>query len=171
HPEHHELVVAVVDDLVLDVVAQEAGGAGHQRVLGALDEDPALPPEADLELDLIAVRVLAHAAAGRNGLVAHREPVKARPVRGERGIGVTVRRNRLPERRPGAGLHHDGVSADALRCGHRSLLVENRRLGAPVYRAAAGEESAAAAPRIAGTERARPCKLCGTWRPCLPTCT
>src|SRR5712664_2643013 len=32
-PHHHEVLVAVVDDLVLDVVAEEARGAGDERVL------------------------------------------------------------------------------------------------------------------------------------------
>src|SRR5690349_6425946 len=30
-PHHHEVVGTVVDDLVLDVVAEEARGAGHER--------------------------------------------------------------------------------------------------------------------------------------------
>src|SRR5437867_8890302 len=40
------------------------------------DHAPA-PAEADLQLDLVAVRVFAHTAARRDGLVAHREVVVA----------------------------------------------------------------------------------------------
>src|SRR5262249_6389685 len=39
-PEHHEIIGALVDDLVFDVVAEEARGAGHEPMLRAVDHDP-----------------------------------------------------------------------------------------------------------------------------------
>src|SRR5262245_13419456 len=75
-PQHDEIVGPFVDQFVGDVVAEEAGGAGHQRVAGSTYHDPATAPEADLELDLVAVRVLPHPASRRDGLVTHREPVE-----------------------------------------------------------------------------------------------
>src|SRR5215470_9988550 len=68
-PQHDEIVRPFVDQLVGDVVAEEAGGAGYQRVAGASHHDPATALEADLELDLVAVRVLPHSASRRDGLV------------------------------------------------------------------------------------------------------
>src|SRR5207244_8931730 len=67
-PEHHELLVGLVDDLVLDLVAEEARGARYQRMVHAVDHHPPAATEADLQLDLVSVRVLAHAAARRDGL-------------------------------------------------------------------------------------------------------
>src|SRR5262245_63864095 len=61
-PHHHELVGALVDDLVPDVVAEEARGARHQPVRDTVDHHAPLPAEADLQLHLAAVRVLAAAS-------------------------------------------------------------------------------------------------------------
>src|SRR5262249_56807275 len=78
-PQHHEIVGAFVDDLVLDVVAEETGGAGHEPVLHAIDHDPPAAAEADLQLHLLAVRVLADTPARRHALAAHGEAIEARP--------------------------------------------------------------------------------------------
>src|SRR5262249_40201467 len=105
-------------DLVLDVGAQEARRARHQRMAHAVDDHPALPPEADLQLDLVAMRVLAHAAPGRDGLVAHRELAVAR-VRGrELGIGMAVGGHRLPEGVALAGLDHGRAASRGLDGAH-----------------------------------------------------
>src|SRR5262245_27400912 len=58
HPEHHELVGPLVDDLVLDVVAEQASRAGYQRMTLTVDHHASAAPKADLQLDLVAVRVL-----------------------------------------------------------------------------------------------------------------
>src|SRR5215831_19163374 len=96
-PEHHELVVGLVDDLVLDVAAEEARRARHQRMAHAVDNHAPPAAEADLQLDLIAVRVLAHAAPRRDGLIAHREVAVAGVRRRELRVRVAVGGHGLPE--------------------------------------------------------------------------
>src|SRR2546422_9910185 len=86
-PHHHEVLGAVVHDLVLDVVAEEAGGAGDERVLRAVDQHVTAAAEADLQFDLGAVRGLAHAAARRDRLIAHRQRRKPRELGREPLVG------------------------------------------------------------------------------------
>jgi hypothetical protein len=62
--------------IVLDVVTEEARRPGHEIVALAVDHDAASTAETDLELDLVAVRVLANPAARRDRLKAHREAVE-----------------------------------------------------------------------------------------------
>src|SRR5215813_8075456 len=120
-PHHDEIFVAVVDDLVLDVVAEKAGRAGDERLLHAVHHDVAAAAEADLQLDLIAVRVLAHPAAGRDGLITHRQRGEARQVRRELRIGVTVGGDRLPVRWALVRLNDDRVPTRPLTRAHDSL--------------------------------------------------
>src|SRR5882724_85743 len=63
HPEHDQFLGSLVDDLVLGVVAEEAGRPRHEVVALAIDHHPAPAAEADLELDLVVVGVLAAAPA------------------------------------------------------------------------------------------------------------
>src|SRR5438045_9775354 len=77
----------------------------------AVHDDVATATEADLQLDLIAVRVRAHTAAGRDRLVTHRQRRKAREVRRQLRIGVAIRRHWLPVRRTLVRLDDDGVAA------------------------------------------------------------
>src|SRR5262245_55916343 len=120
-PHHDEILVAVVDDLVLDVIAEKTRGAGDERLLRAVDHDVTAAAKADLQLDLVAVRMLAHAAAGRDRLVTHRQRGKARQVRRELRIGVTVGGNGLPVRRTLVRLNDHGVSTRPLARAHDSL--------------------------------------------------
>src|SRR6185295_10900393 len=114
-PQHHEVVLrALVDELVLDVEAQEARGARHQRVALAVHHHAALASEADLQLDLVAVRVLAHAAAGGDGLEAHREPGEPGAGGVELRIGVAVGGDGLPVGGPILRLHDHRASADLI---------------------------------------------------------
>src|SRR5205814_5565327 len=117
-PQHHEIVPAVVDELVLHVVAEHARGARYERMRGAVDHDVARAAEADLQLDLIAMGVLAHTPSGRDGLIAHRERAEPRARGKERGIGVTVGGHGLPVRRPLARLDDDGATADLFVVAH-----------------------------------------------------
>src|SRR5687768_7496685 len=110
-PHHHEIFGTVIDDLVLDLGAEEAGGAFDERMPRTIDHHVAPSAEADLQLDLIAVRVLAHAAPGRDGLVAHRELTEPRVLRIELRIGVPVGGHRLPVRRTFVRLHDDTATA------------------------------------------------------------
>src|SRR6266850_1657191 len=87
HPEHHEVFVPLIDDLVLDVVTEEARGAGYQPMRGAVHDHAAAAAEADLQLDLFAVRVLPDTPARRDALEAQREAVEASARGEERGIG------------------------------------------------------------------------------------
>src|SRR5262249_27544813 len=89
-PEHHEIVGALAGDLVRDVVAEEAGGAGHESMFRAVDHDPPAAAEADLQLHLLAVRVLANTPAGRHALEAHGETIEAGARRIQRGIGMAI---------------------------------------------------------------------------------
>src|SRR5436309_4060800 len=114
-PEHDERVAGLVDDLVLDVRAHETGRARHERMAHAVDDDPAPAAEADLELHLVAVGMLADAPARRDGLVAHRQAIEARVARMELRVGVAAGRDRLPVRRTLVGLHDDGMAPDRVR--------------------------------------------------------
>ena len=84
----------------------------------AVDHDPPLPAEADLQLDLLAVRVLADAASRRDGLKAHGEAVEPGAAGKERGISMPVGRHRLPVRRSLAWLHDNSASANRLGLAH-----------------------------------------------------
>src|SRR5262245_43587559 len=122
-PEHHEIVGALVDDLVLDVVAEEACGAGHEPMLRAVDHDPPAAAEADLQLYLLAVRVLANAPAGRHALEAHGETIEAGARWIQRGIGMAIGGNGLPVGWALSRLHDNGASSDRFAHAHGWLLT------------------------------------------------
>src|SRR2546425_1262844 len=63
-PHHDEVLGAVVPDLLLHVVAEEAGGAGHKLMADAVDDQVATAAEADQHLHLGGMRVLAHVPTG-----------------------------------------------------------------------------------------------------------
>src|SRR5256885_12443272 len=98
---------------------------------GAIHHHPAAPAKADLQLDLVAVRVLALAGAGCDRLVAHRERVEA----GERGrqprIGVAVGGHGLPVRWSLSGLDDDGA---AFHGAHDVLPVYERMIRQKAFR-------------------------------------
>ena len=77
----------------------------------AVHHRAALAAEADLQLDLIAMRVLAHAATGGDGLEAHRMPWETGEGGVELGIGVAVGGDGLPVGRPVFRLHDHRASA------------------------------------------------------------
>src|SRR5262249_34443035 len=114
-PDHHEILIwALVDQLVLDVIPQEARSTGDERVAHAIDHRPPGSAEADLQLDLVTVRVLAHAAARRDGLKAHSATGEPGARRVEPRIGMAIGRNGLPVRRAILRLRNDGTSSDAV---------------------------------------------------------
>jgi hypothetical protein len=117
-PDHDEIFRAFVDDLVLDVIAEEAGGARHEAVCCAVDQDTASATKADLQFDLPAVRVLANASARCDALKAHGQTVESGIARNQRGIGVTISRHGLPIGWTFARLDDDGASADRLGLAH-----------------------------------------------------
>ena len=88
---------------------------GTRPCVGAVDHDAAAAAEADLQLDLLAVRVLANAPAGRDGLEAHGEAVEAGAAGKERGIGVAIGGDGLPVGRALARLHDDGARRESSR--------------------------------------------------------
>src|SRR4029450_3050653 len=71
----------------LTSMAQKPRGAGPGRVRLPVHHAPALAAEADLQLHLVAVRVLAHAAAGGDRLIAHGQARVGRRVGVGRGGG------------------------------------------------------------------------------------
>src|SRR5262249_13850312 len=109
-PHHHEILVSVVPDGLLHSRGDEAGRPRHQRAGLAVDDDVTAAAEADLELQLVGVRVLAATTTGRDGRVAHRGPAEARISRRQDGIRVTTGRDRLPVRRAFARLDDDGMA-------------------------------------------------------------
>src|SRR4029450_769743 len=99
HPEHDQVLVGtLVDQLVLDVVAEEARGARHQRMAYSVHHRAPAAAEADLQLDLVAVRVLAHAAARGDGLKTHGGAGEAGGGGGEGGGGGRCGRGRASGR-------------------------------------------------------------------------
>jgi hypothetical protein len=122
HPEHHEVVGAVVVDLVLDVVAQEARRARDQVVADAVDHDAPGAPEAHLQFDLTPVGVLANVRPRGHRLKAHAEAVIACVRRVELGVGVAIGGDGLPVRDAVLRLHDDGVASDRLGVAHGGLL-------------------------------------------------
>src|SRR5262245_62049778 len=113
-PEHDEVLVALVEDLVPHVVSKEAGGSRDQGMALPRDDHAPSTAEADLELDLVTMRVLADPTARRDGLVAHRQTLEPRYRGMERRVRVAVGGDGLPEGRPGSGLDHDGVASHRL---------------------------------------------------------
>src|SRR5262245_36396417 len=85
----------------------------------AVHDHATLSAEADLQLDLVPVRVLPYAAAGRDGLVAHGEAVEPRRRRGQLGIGVAVGGDRLPVRDALLGLDDHRAPSHHFGCAHR----------------------------------------------------
>src|SRR4029453_13238130 len=76
---------------------------------------------ADLELDLVAVRVLAHPATRGDGLVAHGQGLEPGRCRGELRIGMAVRGDRLPVRGALIRLNDDPPPSDRLDVSHDCL--------------------------------------------------
>src|SRR5882724_12747016 len=86
---------------------------------GAVDHHAATAAEADLQLHLLAVRVLPDASARRDALEAQGETVEAGAPGEERGIGVAAGGHRLPVGRPLARLDDDRAASNRFLWAHR----------------------------------------------------
>src|SRR5438309_11420993 len=98
--------------------------------MGDAVHDNAPPPaEADLQLHLLPVGMLADAPARRHRLKAHGDPVEAGAARKEHGVGMTVGGHGLPVWRPLSRLHDDGPTAHRLGWIHGPKLICTRPSG------------------------------------------
>jgi len=123
-PSHLKLIRAIIDDLVSDAGCGVDGRARDEWVRHSVDDNGALSREAEQDLLVGRMRMLAHIPAGRDDLYPHRKIIGASVFGAQLDDRVAVRPNRLPVRLPLFRLQHDARTSRLLGgdfCAHKDL--------------------------------------------------